>query len=89
MLTFISLLSAFISWFLVYDYGLNSSTKLLKFILRKLLSFQLPTSISFAEVDLVVHAAGPFQGADKCTVLEAAISTKVRTVLIFKLFVHE
>ncbi|KAJ8646299.1 hypothetical protein MRB53_008047 [Persea americana] len=28
------------------------------------------------EVDLVVHAAGPFQGADKCTVLEAAISTK-------------
>ncbi|RLN30426.1 uncharacterized protein C2845_PM05G06070 [Panicum miliaceum] len=27
-------------------------------------------------VDLVVHAAGPFQREDKCTVLEAAISTK-------------
>ncbi|CAN6330472.1 unnamed protein product [Urochloa humidicola] len=27
-------------------------------------------------VDLVVHAAGPFQKEDKCTVLEAAISTK-------------
>ncbi|KAG2558555.1 uncharacterized protein LOC120685336 [Panicum virgatum] len=26
--------------------------------------------------DLVVHAAGPFQREDKCTVLEAAISTK-------------
>ncbi|KAL5719791.1 hypothetical protein ACHQM5_012529 [Ranunculus cassubicifolius] len=29
-----------------------------------------------ADVDLVVHAAGPFQRAEKCTVLEAAISTK-------------
>ncbi|KAL5719797.1 hypothetical protein ACHQM5_012535 [Ranunculus cassubicifolius] len=28
------------------------------------------------DVDLVVHAAGPFQRAEKCTVLEAAISTK-------------
>ncbi|KAJ0976134.1 hypothetical protein J5N97_018099 [Dioscorea zingiberensis] len=28
------------------------------------------------EVDLVVHAAGPFQQAEKCNVLEAAISTK-------------
>ncbi|KAL5719804.1 hypothetical protein ACHQM5_012542 [Ranunculus cassubicifolius] len=28
------------------------------------------------DVDLVVHAAGPFQHAEKCTVLEAAISTK-------------
>jgi hypothetical protein len=28
-------------------------------------------------VDLVVHAAGPFQRDDKCTVLQAAISTKV------------
>lgn len=31
-----------------------------------------------ADVDLVVHAAGPFQQAPKCTVLEAAIKTKVR-----------
>jgi saccharopine dehydrogenase-like NADP-dependent oxidoreductase len=29
-------------------------------------------------VDLVVHAAGPFQGEDRCTVLEAAIATKVK-----------
>lgn len=28
---------------------------------------------------MVVHAAGPFQRATKCTVLEAAISTKVVT----------
>ncbi|KAJ6984675.1 hypothetical protein NC653_022850 [Populus alba x Populus x berolinensis] len=28
------------------------------------------------DVDLVVHAAGPFQQAAKCTVLEAAIETK-------------
>ncbi|XP_052185714.1 uncharacterized protein LOC127797153 isoform X2 [Diospyros lotus] len=28
------------------------------------------------DVDLVIHAAGPFQQADKCTVLEAAIQTK-------------
>ncbi|XP_077252955.1 saccharopine dehydrogenase isoform X2 [Tasmannia lanceolata] len=28
------------------------------------------------DVDLVVHTAGPFQQAEKCTVLEAAISTK-------------
>ncbi|KAJ6385194.1 hypothetical protein OIU77_028396 [Salix suchowensis] len=28
------------------------------------------------DVDLVVHAAGPFQQAGKCTVLEAAIETK-------------
>ncbi|XP_058098667.1 uncharacterized protein LOC131243365 isoform X3 [Magnolia sinica] len=32
------------------------------------------------DVDLVVHAAGPFQRADKCTVLEAAISTKTAYV---------
>ena len=31
----------------------------------------------FPGTDLVVHAAGPFQREDKCTVLEAAISTKV------------
>lgn len=30
-----------------------------------------------ADVDLVVHAAGPFQQAEKCNVLEAAINTKV------------
>jgi hypothetical protein len=30
-----------------------------------------------AGADLVLHAAGPFQRAEKCTVLEAAISTKV------------
>lgn len=30
-----------------------------------------------AEAELVVHAAGPFQQVEKCTVLEAAISTKV------------
>ncbi|WOL12004.1 hypothetical protein Cni_G20768 [Canna indica] len=29
------------------------------------------------DVALVVHAAGPFQQAEKCTVLEAAISTKI------------
>ncbi|KAF7113389.1 hypothetical protein RHSIM_RhsimUnG0131400 [Rhododendron simsii] len=28
------------------------------------------------DVDLVVHSAGPFQQAEKCTVLEAAIQTK-------------
>lgn len=28
-------------------------------------------------VDLVVHAAGPFQREDKCAVMQAAISTKV------------
>ncbi|XP_008786887.2 uncharacterized protein LOC103705067 isoform X2 [Phoenix dactylifera] len=31
-------------------------------------------------VDLVVHAAGPFQRKEKCTVLEAAISTKTAYV---------
>ncbi|ERN05140.1 hypothetical protein AMTR_s00053p00188250 [Amborella trichopoda] len=30
----------------------------------------------FAHVDLVVHAAGPFQREEKCSVLEVAISTK-------------
>lgn len=29
-------------------------------------------------MDLVVHTAGPFQQAEKCSVLEAAIETKVR-----------
>ncbi|XP_024024524.1 uncharacterized protein LOC21389053 isoform X1 [Morus notabilis] len=29
-----------------------------------------------SDVDLVVHAAGPFQQAEKCSVLEAAINTK-------------
>lgn len=29
-----------------------------------------------SDVDLVVHTAGPFQQADKCSVLEAAIQTK-------------
>lgn len=32
------------------------------------------------DVDLVVHAAGPFQQAEKCTVLEAAIRTKTAYV---------
>ncbi|KAK2979192.1 hypothetical protein RJ640_024634 [Escallonia rubra] len=32
------------------------------------------------DVDLVVHAAGPFQQADKCTVLEASIHTKTAYV---------
>ncbi|KAL9455119.1 hypothetical protein AB3S75_010515 [Citrus x aurantiifolia] len=32
--------------------------------------------IALRDVDLVVHAAGPFQQAPKCTVLEAAIETK-------------
>ncbi|KAK1576299.1 hypothetical protein Q3G72_012745 [Acer saccharum] len=32
------------------------------------------------DVDLVVHAAGPFQQAEKCTVLEAAIETKTAYV---------
>ncbi|XP_057539127.1 uncharacterized protein LOC130817438 [Amaranthus tricolor] len=31
---------------------------------------------SLQDVDLVVHTAGPFQQAEKCTVLEAAIRTK-------------
>ncbi|KAJ7959720.1 Saccharopine dehydrogenase [Quillaja saponaria] len=34
----------------------------------------LETTLS--EVDLVVHAAGPFQQTDNCTVLDAAIETK-------------
>lgn len=37
---------------------------------------------SLKDVDLVVHAAGPFQQAPKCTVLEAAIKTKVRIRLL-------
>ncbi|XP_068339320.1 uncharacterized protein [Pyrus communis] len=32
------------------------------------------------DVDLVVHAAGPFQQAEKCTVLEAALETKTAYV---------
>ncbi|BBH02280.1 Saccharopine dehydrogenase, partial [Prunus dulcis] len=32
------------------------------------------------DVDLVVHAAGPFQQAEKCTVLEAALQTKTAYV---------
>ncbi|OAY66925.1 hypothetical protein ACMD2_24015 [Ananas comosus] len=32
------------------------------------------------DVDLVVHAAGPFQCKEKCTILEAAISTKTAYV---------
>ncbi|XP_043725248.1 uncharacterized protein LOC122671857 isoform X1 [Telopea speciosissima] len=32
------------------------------------------------DVDLVVHTAGPFQQAEKCTVLEAAIATKTAYV---------
>jgi hypothetical protein len=36
------------------------------------------TASASADVDLVVHTAGPFQKAEKCTVLEAAIHTKVR-----------
>ncbi|KAH9741473.1 Sacchrp dh NADP domain-containing protein [Citrus sinensis] len=32
--------------------------------------------MALRDVDLVVHAAGPFQQAPKCTVLEAAIETK-------------
>ncbi|XP_065862201.1 uncharacterized protein [Euphorbia lathyris] len=31
---------------------------------------------ALTDVDLVVHAAGPFQQAEKCSVLEAAIETK-------------
>ncbi|XVE59959.1 hypothetical protein DITRI_Ditri05aG0088200 [Diplodiscus trichospermus] len=31
---------------------------------------------ALSDVDLVVHAAGPFQQAEKCTVLEAALETK-------------
>lgn len=44
---------------------------IIKFVFKRLLS---------ADVDLVVHAAGPFQQAEKCTVLEAALQTKVRNV---------
>lgn len=32
-------------------------------------------------VDLVVHAAGPFQQKESCSVLEAAINTKVARLL--------
>lgn len=32
----------------------------------------------FADVDIVVHTAGPFQQSENCKVLEAAIGTKVR-----------
>uniref|UniRef100_A0A2P2LG92 Saccharopine dehydrogenase NADP binding domain-containing protein n=1 Tax=Rhizophora mucronata TaxID=61149 RepID=A0A2P2LG92_RHIMU len=35
---------------------------------------------ALSDVDLVVHAAGPFQQAEKCTVLEAAIETKTAYV---------
>ncbi|GAB2212262.1 hypothetical protein Droror1_Dr00025614 [Drosera rotundifolia] len=35
---------------------------------------------ALADVDLVVHAAGPFQQEGKCTVLEAAIRTKTAYV---------
>ncbi|WVZ02417.1 hypothetical protein V8G54_023223 [Vigna mungo] len=39
--------------------------------------FSLATkSRSVSCVDLVIHAAGPFQRAERCTVLEAAINTK-------------
>jgi hypothetical protein len=40
------------------------------------------SSFSFfaPDVDLVVHAAGPFQRENECTVLQAAIATKVRNV---------
>uniref|UniRef100_A0A7N0RI92 Saccharopine dehydrogenase NADP binding domain-containing protein n=2 Tax=Kalanchoe fedtschenkoi TaxID=63787 RepID=A0A7N0RI92_KALFE len=31
---------------------------------------------ALSNVDLVIHAAGPFQQAEKCTVLEAALETK-------------
>ncbi|KAK9274323.1 hypothetical protein L1049_019137 [Liquidambar formosana] len=36
--------------------------------------------VALNDVDLVVHAAGPFQQAEKCTVLEAAIQTKTAYV---------
>ncbi|KAI8573246.1 hypothetical protein RHMOL_Rhmol01G0263500 [Rhododendron molle] len=36
------------------------------------------------DVDLVVHTAGPFQQAEKCTVLEVAIQTKVRSSYAFR-----
>jgi saccharopine dehydrogenase-like NADP-dependent oxidoreductase len=42
---------------------------------------------SLRDVDLVVHAAGPFQQAPRCTVLEAAIKTKVRIRLHISMFV--
>ncbi|KAJ9139742.1 hypothetical protein P3X46_030447 [Hevea brasiliensis] len=35
---------------------------------------------ALSDVDLVVHAAGPFQQAEKCSVLEAAIETKTAYV---------
>ncbi|KAE9463281.1 hypothetical protein C3L33_04820, partial [Rhododendron williamsianum] len=37
---------------------------------------KLNCGASSADVDLVVHSAGPFQQAEKCTVLEVAIQTK-------------
>ncbi|OWM69169.1 hypothetical protein CDL15_Pgr025356 [Punica granatum] len=37
------------------------------------------------DVDLVVHAAGPFQQSSSCPVLEAAIATKVRKVMAAEL----
>lgn len=39
------------------------------------------------DADLVLHTAGPFQQAQKCTVLEAAIQTKVRGRLHILMFV--
>lgn len=51
------------------QYALISSCKISRFFPI----IVLPT----ADVDLVVHAAGPFQQREKCNVLEAAISTKV------------
>jgi hypothetical protein len=40
-------------------------------------------------VDLVVHAAGPFQREEKCTVLEAAITTKVPKCLYLLISVDQ
>jgi hypothetical protein len=36
-------------------------------------------------VDLVVHAAGPFQRREECSVLEAALDTNVKYSLTLKL----
>lgn len=49
----------------------------------------LPPSSFFNEwvthtgVDLVVHAAGPFQRRAECAVLEAALDTKVQSAQIY------
>lgn len=56
------------------------SNKFEEIYLKRVLGYSKHSENGFfsADVDLVVHAAGPFQQSQKCTVLEAAIETQVR-----------